>query len=97
MYNPKKLRMVWIPGHKDVHGNKRADEETKEAAYGNISDKKDLPAYLRRKPLPRNKSAVVQAFGKEIKAQWQQECKDSHRFEQILAIDGSLPLNSFLK
>jgi ribonuclease HI len=97
MYYPKKLRMVCIPGHKDIHGNKRADEEPKEAAQGNVSDKKDLPKYLRKKPLRRNKLAVAQAFGKMVKIMWQQECEESHRFERIMAVDDSMPLNSFLK
>jgi ribonuclease HI len=97
MYNSKRLRMVWTPGHENIHGNERADEEAKEAAHGDTSDKKELPIYLRKKPLPHNKSAVAQAFDKRIKEEWRQECEKSHRFERILAIDNSLPSRSFLK
>jgi ribonuclease HI len=97
MYNPKRLRMVWTPGHEDIHGNERADEEAKEAAHGNTSNKAELPTYLRKKPLPHNKAAIAQAFDTKIKAEWRQECKTSHRFGRILAIDDSLPSNSFLK
>jgi ribonuclease HI len=97
MYNPRKLRMVWTPGHKDIHGNERADEEAKEAAHGNTSNKAELPIYLRKKPLPHNKSAIAQAFDKKIKITWRQECESLHRFGRILAIDDSLPSNSFLK
>jgi ribonuclease HI len=97
MYKPRKLRMVWIPGHEDILGNERADEEAKDAAHGNESMPKDLPKYLRKKPLPRNKSAVAQAFDKDIKLRWRQECESSHRFERLMAIDNTMPSNKFLK
>jgi ribonuclease HI len=97
MYKPRKLRMVWIPGHEDILGNKRADEEAKDVAQGNGSAPKDLPKYLRKKPLPRNKLAVAQAFDQDIKHRWRQECEASHRFERLIAIDNTIPLNKFLK
>jgi ribonuclease HI len=42
-YRPN-LRVIlrWIPGHKDVLGNERADEEVKKAAAGDVTDKKRL-------------------------------------------------------
>lgn len=42
----------WIPGHGKSLGNKRADEEAKNAAQGDISPNQELPPELRHRPLP---------------------------------------------
>jgi len=53
-----KVKLVWTPGREDIDGNERADEAAKTAASGLSSEPKDLPNFLRRKPLPVSVSAT---------------------------------------
>ena len=47
-----KVKYVWTPGHEDIDGNERADKVVKAAAP------KELPVFLRRKPLLVSISAI---------------------------------------
>jgi len=90
------VEFVWTPGHEGIDGNERADEEAKRAAKGEPSATKDLPSFLRRKPLPISISATRQLLKKEMKQQWQDEWKTSPRYTRMKQIDGSLPSDDFL-
>ena len=46
------VKFVWTPGHEDIDGNEQADEAAKATAEGRSSEAKELPAFLRQKPLP---------------------------------------------
>ena len=72
-----KVKYVWTPGHEDIDGNKCVDEAAKDAASGPSSRTKDLPAFLRCKPLPVSISAVKQFQKRAMKKQWQTEWKTS--------------------
>ena len=91
-----KVKFVWTPGHEDIHGNDRADEAAKAAASGLSSEPRDLPTFLRRKPLPVSVSATRQRLKKAIKARWQTEWKASKRHANSNKIDTSLPSDNFL-
>ena len=54
------VTLRWVPVHKGVEGNERADEEAKIAAKGKSSQSKDIPQAL-QKTLPFSKAAALQA------------------------------------
>ena len=87
---------MWTPGHEDIDGNERADKAAKDAASGPSSRTKDLPAFLRRKPLPVSISAVKQFQKRAMKKQWQTEWKTSRQYADSNEIDNSLPSDDFL-
>jgi len=90
------LLVCWMPGHVDIVGNERADEEAKKAAENGSSPKNRLPWPL-QKPLPKSKSAVRQTYHRKLKRtavkQWQQ----SPRYHRMKAIDPTLPSSAFHK
>ena len=91
-----KVKFVWTPGHEDIDGNERADEAAKSAASGYTSNARDLPTFLRRKPLPVSISATRQLLKKKIKTRWQTEWKTSKRHTASDKIDPLLPSDNFL-
>ena len=91
-----KVKYVWTPGHEDIDGNERADKAAKDAASGPSSRTKDLPVFLRCKPLPVSISAVKQFQKRAMKKQWQTEWKTSQRYADSNEIDNSLPSDDFL-
>ena len=91
-----KVNCVWTPGHEGIDGNERADKSAKTAASGQSSAAKDLPPFLRRKPLPVSISATKQLLKRTIKARWDTEWKASKRHTDSNKIDASLPSDNFL-
>jgi hypothetical protein len=88
--------LTWTPGHEGIEGNERADKAAKSAASGHSSEQKDLPVFLRRKPLPVSVSATKQVLKKKMKARWITEWKTSRRYADANKIDSSLPSDDFL-
>jgi hypothetical protein len=80
----------------DFEPNERADEGAKAAAQGNSSRPEDLPAYLRRKPLPLSISALRQSNLEQLRKRWKRRWKSSPRYNHAKLIDSSLPSNKFL-
>ena len=91
-----KVKYVWTPGHEDIDGNECADKAAKDAASGPSSRTKDLPVFLRRKPLPVSISAVKQFQKRAMKKQWQTEWKTSQQYTDSNKINNSLPSDNFL-
>ena len=58
--------MRWVPGHKGLEGNERADAEAKKAAEGNTSEETDIPIKLRGL-LPKSRAAEIQQYQRELK------------------------------
>ena len=90
------VTLTWTPGHEDIDGNERADKAAKAAASGLSSEPKNLPTFLRRKPLPVSVSATRQVLKKRMKTQWQTEWKTSKRYIDANKINYSLPSDNFL-
>ncbi|KAJ7118522.1 hypothetical protein C8R43DRAFT_901311, partial [Mycena crocata] len=56
------LTIRWTPGHKDIKGNERADEEAKKAAQDGTTRGVEVPAIFRHwDNIPRSRSALKQA------------------------------------
>ena len=91
-----KVDFIWTPGHEGIEGNEKADEAAKEAATGTSSERKDLPAFIRRKPLPISISATRSTLKINMKNRWKGEWRKSPRFNRIHAIDYSLPSDSYI-
>jgi len=90
------VKFVWTPGHEGIEGNERADKAAKDAATGESSDTKKLPAFLRHKPLLVSVSATRQLLKKEMKNRWNTEWQASPRYANAKNIDGSLPSDDYL-
>ena len=69
-----KLTLRWIPGHRDLEGNERADQEAKRAARAESSPPDSLPRYLTRCPLPASLSKVRQALAASFQTAARAEC-----------------------
>jgi ribonuclease HI len=92
-----KLTVRWMAGHSGIKGNEKADKEAKRAAEGHVSDKADLPPFL-RKPLKVSTSATKQRYNEKTVKLWKEEWHTSDRFKRFKAPDISTPSSSkFLK
>ena len=89
------LQVHWVPGHKDLALNKRADEEAKSVAQGHSSDAKFLPPLL-RKHLPLSVSALRQSHSDMLKNRWRLRWKNSKRENLLRTIDNSAPSKKYL-
>jgi hypothetical protein len=91
-----KLTIRWIPGHKDVLGNERADQEAKKAAAGNVTNKNQLPTFPRQR-VPWNQLSVIKSGWerineKQIAARW-----NSQRYRKLKRIDAVTKPAGYLK
>ena len=91
-----KVKFVWVPGHEDIDGNEKADEEAKQAVETGSSPRRQLPALLRRKDLPVSISATQQKLKGDIKKRWKTEWKVSPRHTVSSNIDYSLPSDNYI-
>jgi ribonuclease HI/exonuclease III len=90
------LLVKWVPGHMDIDGNERADEEAKKAATDGSSPLRKLPAPL-RKTLPRSKSAVQQEYRRKINLAAIEVWARSPRFDRMALVDPDLSHVKFAK
>lgn len=90
------ITIRWTPGHRDVPGNERADEEAKRASQEGSSEPDTIPPYYRSRCLPRSRSAVLQQFTADLKAKVAREWTKSPRYHRIRRYDPTLPLAKYL-
>jgi ribonuclease HI len=95
--NSTSLEIHWTPGHADIHGNERADEEANTAAEGTTSLRKHLPAYLRHQPLPLSISATRQKLNSQLKDKWREEWHKSPRYSRAKRSFAAYPSAAFFK
>ncbi|KAF7333334.1 RNase H domain-containing protein [Mycena venus] len=88
------VNIRWAPGHVDIEGNERADEEAKKAAQDGDSSE-HLPEPLRGR-LPWSKSAARQAFNAELKATVTREWGRSTRYTRTMQYDAKLTNGSYI-
>ncbi|KAJ7123400.1 hypothetical protein C8R44DRAFT_564880, partial [Mycena epipterygia] len=89
------LTIRWAPGHKDITGNERADQEAKRAAQDGSSPIKDIPTVFRGR-LPYSKSAIKQDYNAELKAKVLREWEASPRYARTIQYDRRLLKGSYL-
>ena len=91
-----KVNFVWVPGHKDIEGNEKANEEAKQAVKQGSSPSRQLLAFVHRKNLPVSVSATKQALKSDIKKRWRKEWKVSPCHTNTSNIDYSMPSDNYL-
>jgi hypothetical protein len=91
-----RVTVQWVPGHKGVKGNKRADEQAKKAITEGSSDKQQLPRLL-RKMLPHSRSTAKWAFRETLKHNTQKLWQKSPRYARMKKTDPTTPSNKYLK
>ena len=87
----------WVPGHRNLTGNERADAEAKLAAQGNSSLDELLPRWLTQAPLPASLSKVRQTLNETFKRAATAEWKVSPRAARAARVDPDLPSKKFLQ
>ena len=93
--NVCEIQILWVPGHKDFAPNEKVDELAKQAAQGESSQTKELPAFL-RKPLPASLSAIRQESKAKIQRLWARRWKHSPRSRRLAKIDNSIPSKKWM-
>ena len=91
-----RVTIHWTPGHSDVAGNEKADEQAKRAAKGETSPLEQLPACL-PKSLPISKAAVRRSFKKKLTAAAGECWKASPRYRKLARINPTLSIARFRK
>jgi len=91
-----RIRIHWIPGHKDVALNEKVDAEAKKAAEGAHNNINNRVGIL-TKPLPISRSAKKQALRAKTKQSYIRHFKSLPRYKKIERIDPSAPSNKFRK
>ena len=92
-----KLTLRWVPGHRNLDGNERADAEAKRAARGDNSPHDSLPRWLTRNHLPASLSKVRQALRASFQTAAKAEWNLSPRATLLTRIDTTLPSKTFLR
>src|SRR5271156_6298685 len=88
------IKTRWIPGHRDILGSDRADEEAKKASEGPHRNRNSEFGLLRKR-VPASKSAVKQLLRTRLKKREARLFRESHRFNKISQIDPYMPDTKF--
>jgi ribonuclease HI/endonuclease/exonuclease/phosphatase family metal-dependent hydrolase len=88
------IRIAWISGHSEVHGNEAVDKLAKEAAEGRASSRDSLPPML-RKDLPTSLSAFKQEYLGKLFEKWETSWTRSSRKFRMETVNSDFPFNSY--
>ncbi|KAJ7196021.1 hypothetical protein B0H12DRAFT_980669, partial [Mycena haematopus] len=81
----------WTPGHRDILGNERADEEARKASQKGSSPPNTIPPSYRDRVLPRSLSARKQQYNAQLKERITAEWRKSPRYQRMRRYDLAKP------
>jgi hypothetical protein len=79
------IKVVWISGHSDVHGNEAVNKLAKEAADRHVSRRDQLPPML-RKALPTSLLEIKQEYHRKLIKKWEKfwlQFPQKHQLDQL--------------
>lgn len=88
------IKIVWVPGHQDIEGNKKADKEAEKAINEGDSNCEHLNNLHN---ILTSRSAVRQQHEQELKSRARQIWENSPRYLKMREIDESLPSKNYTK
>jgi ribonuclease HI len=92
-----KVVVRWIPAHKDVLGNERADQEAKRATSGDVERPDHTFPSLLQHSLPHNRNSLRKIFKQQQTRKYELEWSTSPRYKRLAAIDTSLSPRPYQK
>ena len=88
--------MRWVPGHKGLEENERADANAKKVAEGKMSEETDTLIKLRGLLL-KSRAAEIQRYQRELKKEAKATLAKSPHATLALIIDPTMPSPVFSK
>jgi len=91
-----RLKLQWVPGHKEIEGNEKVNKEAKHVTEGEHWNHRNEHHCL-LKTLPASKLVTKQHLKNKIQKEYEKEFHKSLRYERAVGINPKIPTSNFMK